>query len=84
MAWVSPSRSRARPGQVGDVVGNSGGTGGFSLPGGGPMAPGGGDTGLGRRQETRTPMDQCHQPAQIGTGPSCRKGFRPLFLSTPG
>ena len=28
--------------------------------------------------------NQCHQPAQIVTGHSSRKGFKLLFLSTPG
>jgi len=40
MAWVRPRRSRA--GQEAGVVGNSGGTGGSSLPAGGPAALGGG------------------------------------------
>jgi hypothetical protein len=78
MAWVRPSRSRA--GQKGGVAGNSGGAGGSSSAGGGPMALGGGDTGLGRSRGAKAPRDQCHQPAQIVTGPCCRMGFRRLLL----
>ena len=97
MAWVRPSRSRPNrpspnrprprrsgPGQEGGVDGNSGGGGGSSLPGGGPAALGGGGTGLGRRRGARAPRDQCHQPAQIATYPSCRRGFRPLPLASAG
>jgi len=88
MAWVRPSRSRPtrpkpRPGQEGDVDGNSGGAGGSSLPGGDPEALGGGGTGLGRRRGARAPRDQCHQPDQIDKDPSCRRGFRPLLLAPP-
>ena len=34
--------------------------------------------GGGWRRGARASRDQCHQPAQIVTGPSCRRGFRPL------
>jgi len=89
MAWVRPSRSRPNrpspnrprprrsgPGQEGGVAGNSGGAGGSSLPAGGSAALGGGDTGLGRSPGARAPRDQCHQPAQIASGPCCR-GIQP-------
>ncbi len=78
MAWVRPSRSRV--GQKGGVDGNCGVAGGSSLAGGGPTALGGGDTGLGRSRCAKAPRDQCHQTAQIVTGPCCRMGFRRLLL----
>ena len=80
MAWVRPSRSRA--GQKGAIADNSGGAGGSSSAGGGPTALDGGDTVLGRSRGATTPRDQCHQPAQIVTGPCCRIGFRRLLLGS--
>ena len=52
------------------------------MAGCGPTALGGGDTGLGRSRGAKAPRDQCHQPAQIVTGPCCRMGFRRLLLGS--